>query len=97
MRYNLIQSNMTTSKKINFHIRGIIISLYIVILFAFIPFQGFGDTSPPPPPPGGHGSNGNQVPGGGAPIGSGVALLIALGLGYGTKKVYDYKKHKLAE
>lgn len=31
---------------------------------------------------------------GGAPIGSSVALLISLAVGYGGKKVYDFKKQK---
>lgn len=39
----------------------------------------------PPPPPPGHGQSGN-VPGGGAPVGEGLALLIALGAAYGYKK-----------
>jgi hypothetical protein len=42
---------------------------------------------PPPPPGGGHGGNDNQ-PGGGAPIGSGIGILLALGAAYGGKKVY---------
>jgi len=32
-----------------------------------------------------------------APIGSGVAILLALGAAYGGKKVYDFRKHKLTE
>lgn len=47
---------------------------------------------PPPPPGGGHGQSGNQTPGGSAPIGSGVALLVALAAGYGAKKVWDARK-----
>ena len=54
-----------------------------------------------PPPPNGNGSNptgGNNTPvGGGAPIGSGLVILLALGAGYGGMKVYDWKKRKLAE
>ena len=46
-----------------------------------------------PPPPPGHGTSGN-VPGGGAPIGSGLAILLTLGAGYGAKKYYDSKKKK---
>ena len=38
------------------------------------------------------GSNGN-----GAPIGGGIAMLLAMGVAYGGKKVYDYKKHKMTE
>lgn len=44
---------------------------------------------PPPPPPGSHGQTNNQPGGGAAPIGSGIAILLALGAGYGVKKVYD--------
>jgi hypothetical protein len=47
----------------------------------------------PPPPPPDHGETGN-VPGGGAPIGSGLVILLSLGAGYGAKKFYDYRKNK---
>lgn len=46
---------------------------------------------PPPPPSGGHGQTGNQ-PGGGAPLGSGLAILLSLGAAYGGKKIYDMRK-----
>jgi len=42
-----------------------------------------------PPPPDGHGEDGDQQP---APIGSGLVILMALGAGYGAKKVYDARK-----
>ncbi len=42
-----------------------------------------------PPPPDDHGEDGDQQP---APIGSGIAILLALGAGYGAKKVYDARK-----
>ena len=48
---------------------------------------------PPPPPAGGHGQSGNQ-PGGGAPIGSGIALLLSLGAAWGGKKVYTAFQEK---
>ncbi len=41
----------------------------------------------PPPPPGDAGSSGGPV-GGGAPIGSGIVLLISLAACYGGKKVF---------
>ena len=70
-------------------------------LLAAAIFLGLSLSAQTPPPPNGNGGNptqgGNDPVGGGAPIGGGVALLIALGLGYGAKKVYNYKKHKLAE
>lgn len=53
------------------------------------------DGPPPPPPGGGHGGGGNQPPGGGAPIGGGLGILIALGIAYASKKIYQYKKEDL--
>jgi len=44
-----------------------------------------------PPPPSGHGGTGNAPaddPGGGAPIGGGLGVLLALGAAYGGRKVY---------
>ncbi|NCA84625.1 MAG: hypothetical protein EOM83_03525 [Clostridia bacterium] len=41
---------------------------------------------PPPPPP--HGGTTN-VPGGGAPIGEGLVVLVALGAAYGWRKWKD--------
>lgn len=46
----------------------------------------FAQEPPPPPPGGGHGGGGNQ--GGSAPIGSGIGILLALGVAYGSKKLY---------
>lgn len=50
------------------------------------------------PMPGGDpsGDGGNPPVGGYAPIGSGLIILMALGAGYGSKKVYDARK-KLVE
>ena len=50
------------------------------------------------PMPGGDPSGGGDNPpvGGYAPIGSGLIILLALGAGYGSKKVYDARK-KLVE
>jgi len=46
------------------------------------------------PMPGGDpsGSGNNPPVGGYAPIGSGLIILLAMGAGYGTKKVYDARK-----
>lgn len=49
----------------------------------------------PPPPNGGQTpeqSGSTPVGGGGAPIGSGLLILMAMGAGYGAKKVYDFRK-----
>jgi len=50
------------------------------------------------PMPGGDPSGGGVNPpvGGYAPIGSGLIILLALGAGYGSKKIYDARK-KLVE
>lgn len=47
----------------------------------------------PPPPPGEHGSEHNKQP---APIGSGLLILLSLGLAYGGKRVYDARKRMKA-
>jgi hypothetical protein len=50
------------------------------------------------PMPGGDpsGDPGNSPVGGYAPVGSGLVILLALGAGYGSKKVYNARK-KLVE
>ncbi|NLM93542.1 MAG: hypothetical protein GX168_11420 [Bacteroidales bacterium] len=48
----------------------------------------FGQGPPQPPSPG---QEGNQ-PFKPAPLGSGLGILVALGLAYGGKKVYDARK-----
>ena len=65
------------------------ISVFIRIIF-FLTF--FVAVSPaiadPPFPPAQHGNGGNQPAGGGAPIGDGMFLLLALSAAYGTRKAY---------
>ena len=56
------------------------------MLFLFVSFSLY---SQPLPPGGGHGLNNDQPPGGGAPIASGLAILIGLGCTYACKNVYD--------
>ncbi|MCD4745889.1 MAG: hypothetical protein K8R58_06280 [Bacteroidales bacterium] len=41
------------------------------------------------------GSEGTNTVGGGAPITGGFLILLSLGIGYGAKKVYDYRKRIL--
>lgn len=55
--------------------------------------NGYAQGTPPPPPGGGHGQTGNQ-PGGNAPIGSGVAIMLALGAAWAGKKVYEERSSK---
>jgi hypothetical protein len=49
--------------------------------------------NPPPPPENPTGTGGNNLPvGGGAPVGSGIAILLALGAGYAASKWIGQKK-----
>jgi len=69
--------------------KTLIASLVLAMaLFISIPAQ-----ADPPGMPGNHGSNGDQAPpGGGAPIGSGIVIMIAIASAYGGKRVYDLKE-----
>jgi len=60
----------------------------LITVASFITTNAKADDPPPPP---GHGETGN-VPGGGAPIGGGLFILLGLGAVYGGKKVYNYRK-----
>jgi len=64
----------------------------LIAVATFITTNAKADDPPPPPP--GHGETGN-VPGGGAPIGGGLFILLGLGSVYGSKKLYDLRKEKL--
>jgi len=65
----------------------------LIICGLFILSLGLFAQNPPPPPGIGHGSATNQ-PGGSAPIGSGIGILLALGAAYGGKKIYKVWKNK---
>jgi hypothetical protein len=72
-----------------------------IILFAFVfslLLSGnlYSDPGDPPPPPSGHGEDGDQNPRG-APIGSGMAVLISLAAAYGVKKYYTKNKKSLLD
>ncbi|MBU2652115.1 MAG: hypothetical protein KKA81_14390 [Bacteroidetes bacterium] len=73
-----------------------LISTLIIALFLTIFVSGTAFATSPPPPPPGHGSSGN-VPGGGAPIEGGIAILLSLGLGYAGMKVYRARRKALVE
>lgn len=46
---------------------------------------------------GGHGQGGNQQPGGSAPMGGAIVLLISMAALYGSKKVYEARKNFILE
>lgn len=72
-------------KKLNLLLIGLVFSMTVYS-------QG-----PPPPPPSEHGQTGDQRSGGGAPIGSGLTILLGLGIIYAGKKVYKLKAEQLEE
>jgi len=74
-----------------------IIKLFTIVLLIFnlitiSPITSSAQNGDPPPPPGEHGQNGNQIPGGGAPLGDGLLMLLAMGTVYGLKKRTAGKK-----
>ena len=76
--------------------KNIIKSLAFVSILALAIFitKPVKAENPPPPPPG-TGNAGNQGPGpAGGPIDGGLGILLALGAGYGAKKLYKLKKEK---
>lgn len=68
-----------------------IISILIVIVFVSLSIGAIAQPPPPPADPTGGGSN--PPVGGGAPIGSGISILIGLAGIYGGGK-YLYKNWK---
>lgn len=53
------------------------------LFFMFCAFVAWADPTPPPP-----------IPIQAAPVDGGIGYLIAAGLGYGIKKIYDRKKQQ---
>ncbi|OQX78728.1 MAG: hypothetical protein B6D64_05970 [Bacteroidetes bacterium 4484_276] len=70
-----------------------IIVLQTTFLFAVSPL--YAQSDPPHPNYGNNPGGGSTPVGGGAPIGEGLILLVGLGVAYGGKKIYNYKKRKL--
>ncbi len=74
--------------------------IYSLLTATVIAFSISVMAQSPPPPNGGNGAptpGGNTPVGGGAPVGSGLVVLLALGAGYGAKKIYSSTKRELAE
>jgi len=69
------------------------LKLIITIISLFIGTVGFAQLTQPG---GGDGSGPTDggIAGGGAPVGSGLVLVIGLGLAYGTRKTYQLTQDK---
>jgi len=72
------------------NIKILTISILITVA-SFITTNVKADDPPPPPP--GHEETGN-VPGGGAPIGGGLFILLGLGAAYGGFRGYRFYQKK---
>lgn len=59
---------------------------FAILLLVGISFSSFAQ---PADPPGDNDGSNNMTPGGGAPIGGGIIILLSLGAAYGGRKVYQ--------
>jgi hypothetical protein len=71
------------------------------LLYSLV-FVGFSVGSlfaqlPPHPNGGSAPGSGNTPVGGGAPISGGIIILLSLGIGYGTRRIYDIRNRNLNE
>jgi hypothetical protein len=67
----------------------------LILSIAFIALSSLAFTQAPPPPPGDPGNGGTNGPvGGNAPVGSGVAILLALGSVYAEKKTIEFRERE---
>ena len=69
------------------------LSFIFANLFLIFSFTAFAEMTGPKDPGGGP-ELGDPPLGGGAPVGSGVTVLVILGIAYGGKKVYELRKKK---
>ena len=75
--------------------KSIGVLLLIFILTAVTVTVMAGAPPPPPPNPTGPPSGGTWI--GGAPTANGLFILIALGMSYGARKLYNARKRKISE
>lgn len=72
----------------------IINGISLALLSLFLTIASFAQEPGAPPPPPTNPSGGSNSPvGGGAPIGSGLIILLSLGAAYGGKKMYQIRKN----
>jgi hypothetical protein len=76
---------------------GIIIKIFLLafIISCSVLFVQAQDPGDPFSGSGSGGGNPGGAPGGGVPVDGGLGLLLAAGVGYGVRKAYNYRKHKV--
>lgn len=68
----------------------------LFFLAAFFIVLSMSFSQEPPHPGGGNPPGGGDTPvGGGAPLDGGIGILLILGLTYGSKKTFYFKKTKI--
>ena len=81
--------------------RKLLIPLIILLLSGGLLIQGAQAQVPPPPPPAGGAHNGHQLGGNQgapvAPLGSGLEILLGLGILYSMKKLFLDKESVIKE
>jgi len=70
-------------------IRNFVVLIFLMSTPLFVT-NVFADA---PPDPGGGPGTGDPPVGGGAPLGSGLIILLSLASGYGARKIYKSKKN----
>jgi hypothetical protein len=73
--------------------KKILISILFIVSISISSNQLLAQGPPDPPDD----PTGDGPVGGGAPIGSGIAILLTLGAAYGGRKVYQYWKSQKEE
>lgn len=74
-----------------------LLKAFVIVLMVSIAYSS--EAQPPSTPPGGVSGTGNSSNNsqGGAPIGGGLGILLAMGAAYGGKKLFDARKESLEE
>ena len=72
-------------------LKNYLFTLLMIVLVLALPMLSNGQVDPPPGPVGGTNPDAN------VPIDGGLSLVLAAGVGYGAKKIRDYKKKRREE
>ena len=72
-------------------LKNYLFTLLMIVMIMVLPILSNGQVDPPPGPVGGNNPDTN------VPIDGGLSLVLAAGVGYGVKKIRDYKKKKKEE
>ena len=72
-------------------LKNYLFTLLMIVLVLALPMLSNGQVDPPPGPVGGTNPDAN------VPIDGGLSLVLAAGVGYGAKKLRDYKKKRREE